>query len=40
MNFLQVLNDKFDDFYADPIDLQILNNIEIISIELCKSKQR
>lgn len=40
MNFLQVLNDKFGNFYADPVDLQILNDIEIYTIELCESKQR
>lgn len=40
MNFLQVLNEKFFNFYANKDDLDILNNIEILNIEKCESTQR
>lgn len=40
MNFLTLLNIKFGNFYADDKDLEILNNLEVISVVECESKQR
>lgn len=40
MTFLQALDNKFNKFYGDEKDLQILNNIKIINIIPCESKQR
>lgn len=40
MNFLDALQEKFPNFFADNNDLDILNKIEIVEIKQFESKQR
>lgn len=40
MSFLEVLNKRFNPFFGDKEDLDILDNIKIKEIQLCQSKQR
>ena len=40
MLFLDVLNKRFNPFFGDEEDLNILKNIKVIEIQECQSKQR